>query len=227
MSEPWPSTKSSSPAALGALDDEPLGRAGDEVGDDRVDGDPPARDRDPGLAGRDERGGDAARSRLAVELERDGHLPDRAVGADGEHDLAPALEVRAGRHVRGPAAAGAGRAARRRARAASSASSASSREELVQAVLDVEAVRDALRSSSRQAGGKRPPCGGDADERGRRLEAAAHRRPCRRSGSRPASPPARSSRASATTGRRGRSAGRRAPSCRSAGRRELPSARIR
>ena len=36
--------------ALAALDDEPLRRAGDEVRDDRVDGDPPARDRDPGLA---------------------------------------------------------------------------------------------------------------------------------------------------------------------------------
>ena len=36
----------------GALDDEPLRRAREEVGDDRVDGDPPARDRDPGLAGR-------------------------------------------------------------------------------------------------------------------------------------------------------------------------------
>ena len=50
-------------AALVALDDEPLGRAGDEVGDDRVDGDPPARDRDPRLAGRDEARVEPARPR--------------------------------------------------------------------------------------------------------------------------------------------------------------------
>jgi hypothetical protein len=36
---------------LGALDDEPFGGAGDEVRDDGVDGDAPAGDRDPGLAG--------------------------------------------------------------------------------------------------------------------------------------------------------------------------------
>ena len=47
-------------AALDTLDDESLGGAGDEVGDDRVDGDPPACDRDPRLAGRDELAADAA-----------------------------------------------------------------------------------------------------------------------------------------------------------------------
>ncbi len=36
--------------ALRALDDELFRRAGDEVGDDRVDGDSPAGDRDSGLA---------------------------------------------------------------------------------------------------------------------------------------------------------------------------------
>ena len=40
--------------ALDPFDDEPLRGAGDEVGDDGVDGDPPAGDRDPGLPGRDE-----------------------------------------------------------------------------------------------------------------------------------------------------------------------------
>ncbi len=40
--------------ALDALEHELLGRAGDEVRDDGVDRDPPAGDRDPGLAGRDE-----------------------------------------------------------------------------------------------------------------------------------------------------------------------------
>ena len=69
---------------LGSLDDEPLGGAGDEVRDDRVDCDPPARDRDPGLAGRDELGVEPAPPRLAVELDRDGLLADRAVRADRE-----------------------------------------------------------------------------------------------------------------------------------------------
>ena len=86
-------------AATMALDDEPLGRAREEVGDDRVDGDPPAGDRDPRLAGRDEHGGEAAAPGLEVELEGDGLLPDRAVGADGQHDLRRDLEVLAGRHV--------------------------------------------------------------------------------------------------------------------------------
>ena len=40
------------------------------------------------------------RARAAgVELERDGHLPDRAVGADGEHDLRAVRQVLAGRRV--------------------------------------------------------------------------------------------------------------------------------
>jgi len=86
-------------ALIGPLDHEPLGRAGEEVGDDRVDGDPPAGDRDSGLPGRDEDGPQTALLRLAVELERDGHLPDRAVGADGEHDPGVELQVLAGRDV--------------------------------------------------------------------------------------------------------------------------------
>ena len=53
-SEPWPSTKSTSPPRSTPFEHELLRRAGDEVGDDRVDGDPPARDRDPGLPGRHE-----------------------------------------------------------------------------------------------------------------------------------------------------------------------------
>ena len=54
MSEPCPSTQSSSPPRSRALDDETLRGAGDEVGHDGVDGYPPARDRDARLAGRDE-----------------------------------------------------------------------------------------------------------------------------------------------------------------------------
>ena len=48
-------------AALVPFDDQPLGGAGEEVGDDRIDGDPPPRDRDPRLAGRHEARLDPAR----------------------------------------------------------------------------------------------------------------------------------------------------------------------
>ena len=113
--EPCPSTKSSSPPRSTPSTHQLLGRAGDEVGDDRVDRDPPPRDRDPGLPGRHELACDAAPARLAVELERDAHLPDRAVGADGQHDPRSVRQVRAGRDVQARAAACAGRAARRRA----------------------------------------------------------------------------------------------------------------
>src|SRR4029450_2147773 len=67
----------------GALPDEALGRAGDEVGDDRIDRYPPARDRDARLPGRHELRLQPARPRLAVELDRDWLLPGRAVGAGG------------------------------------------------------------------------------------------------------------------------------------------------
>ena len=86
-------------APRGALDDQPLGRPGQEIGDDRVDRDAPARDRDPGLPRRHEDRTQPALSRLAVELERHGHLADRAIGADREHDLRVELEVLAGRNV--------------------------------------------------------------------------------------------------------------------------------
>ena len=84
-------------APLGALDHEPLRRAGEEVRDDGVDRDPPARDRDSGLAGRDEDGLQAALPGGEVELDGDRLLPDRAVGSDGEDDLGRDLEVLAGR----------------------------------------------------------------------------------------------------------------------------------
>ena len=86
-----------------ALDDEAFRGAGEEVRDDGVDGDPPARDRDPSLAGRDEDGAQAAVPGGKVELDRDRLLADRAVGADGEDDLGGYLEVLSGRdaEVRG------------------------------------------------------------------------------------------------------------------------------
>ena len=88
MIEPWPSTKSRSPRSR-ALDDEPLPRAGEEVGDDGVDRDAPAGDHDPGLAGGDEHRAKAARAGRQVELDGDGLLADGAVRADGEHDARP------------------------------------------------------------------------------------------------------------------------------------------
>ena len=146
-------------AALDALDHEPLGGAGDEVGDDGVDGDPPAGDRDPGLPGRDEHASARPRrARLEVELERDGHLPDRAVGADRQDD--PRRRRRGSLRSGRSAPSGGLRRSRSSTpcRAASSASSGSSADELVQAVLDVEARRDRSSSAARaSAGGKRPP----------------------------------------------------------------------
>src|SRR5204863_6493012 len=93
-------------AARASFDDEAFGRAGDEVRDDRIDGYPPPRDRDARLAGRDEDRAQAAPPRFEIELARDGHLPDRAIGADREDDRRVDLEVRAGRgrEIRGRAA---------------------------------------------------------------------------------------------------------------------------
>src|SRR5438132_31852 len=83
--------------SLRALDDQPFRGAREEVGHHRVHGNPPAGDRDAGLAGRDEHGPEAAPARLEVELPGRGHLPDRAVRADREHDRRVDVEVRAGR----------------------------------------------------------------------------------------------------------------------------------
>src|SRR4051794_37415574 len=52
--------------ALVPLDDEPLGGACDEVGDDGVDGDAPAGDRNAGLPGRHELGREPTCTSLAV-----------------------------------------------------------------------------------------------------------------------------------------------------------------
>jgi len=56
-------------AALDTLENEPLGRAGDEVRDDGVDGDAPAGDRDPRLPRWDELAADPTPLRLPIELE--------------------------------------------------------------------------------------------------------------------------------------------------------------
>src|SRR5213075_1217324 len=84
-------------AALAPLDDEALCGARDEVGHDRVDRDSPAGDHHPRLSRRDEDRPNTASPRLEVELARDRHLPDRAVGADGEDDRRVDRQVLAGR----------------------------------------------------------------------------------------------------------------------------------
>src|SRR4029079_9373876 len=84
-----------SPTA-GAFDDEAFRRASQEVRDDCIDRDAPARDRDSRLAGRDEPRLEAARPGLAVELNGDRLLADRAVGADGQDGLRVEPEVLAG-----------------------------------------------------------------------------------------------------------------------------------
>jgi len=77
-----------------ALDHQALRSAREEVGDDRVDRDPPARDRDPRLPGRNEDRLQTSLAGLEVELAGRGHLPDRTVGANGEDDRRVNFEVR-------------------------------------------------------------------------------------------------------------------------------------
>ena len=170
MIEPWPSTKSSSPPRSCPSTSELLGGAGDEVRDDGVDGDPPAGDRDSGLAGGHEARLEPARLRGPVELERDGHLPDRAVRADREHVPGRLLEVGAGRDVQ----------ARRRAAQVAQLDAVAAGElaqllvvgeELVQAVLDVQATLDRGAQQLAPRGREAAAGGGDADEGGLGLEA--------------------------------------------------------
>src|SRR5205085_5236349 len=150
-----------------ALHDEPLRRSGEEVRDDGVDGDPPPRDRDPGLAGRDEDRAQAAPPRLEVELAADGHLPDRAVGADGEDDARVRSEVLAGDR---------GEVGRRAAQVAKLHPAPTREldeprvvaEEDVEAVLDVEAALDARADQLDPLRREAPALRRDADERRRR-----------------------------------------------------------
>jgi len=156
--------------ALVPLDDELLGRAREEVRDHRIDGDAPAGDRDTGLPRGHEDGAQAACARCPVEREGDRHLPDRAVRADGEHDLRRHLEIRAGRNAQ---------LGRRAAQVAQLDAVARGElgqlgvvgQELVQAVLDVPALADA--GLQELAPGRREAAalGGHAHERGRRVEA--------------------------------------------------------
>ena len=67
---------------------QPLDRARDEIGDDRVDRHAVAGDEDAGLAGGAEIGVEAARPHLLFERQRGEHLADRAIGADRQQPLA-------------------------------------------------------------------------------------------------------------------------------------------
>ncbi len=157
-------------AALGTLDHERLCSARDEVGDDGVDGDAPAGDRDSCLARGYEDRADPPAARFEVELERDRHLPDRAVRADGQHDRARHLQVRAG--CRGQIARGPPEIAqldmvvRRECTELLVVA-----EEHVQAVLDVQSLSDAASKQLHPLRRKATSLRRDADERSVRVEA--------------------------------------------------------
>ena len=70
---------------------ERLHRAGDEIGDDRVDCDTCPGDQDPGLAGGAEVGRGSPRAQLPFHRQRGVHLAAGAVGTDREEALAAAL----------------------------------------------------------------------------------------------------------------------------------------
>ena len=131
-------------AALAALDDEALGGAGDEVGDDRVDRDPPAGDRHARLPGRDE---DRAARRAAAPR---GRARSETVIFPIAQSEPTVRTIVASTARFSPVAVERSAGGRRRSRsstprsAASALSSGSSDEEHVEAVLDVEALLDAV-----------------------------------------------------------------------------------
>ena len=156
-------------AARAALDDEALGSTREEVRHDRVHRDPPSRDRDPGLPGRDEHRTQATPARLEIELAGRGHLPDRAVGADGEHDRRVHFQVGAGRRAE---------IGRRLAEIAElDFAGACELDELVvvrepdmETVLEVQTVLDATLQQRAPVGGEPAALRDDTDERGVRLQ---------------------------------------------------------
>ena len=145
-------------SAFDPLDDEALRGAGDEVGDHRVDGDPPPGDRDPRLAGRDElaavfravapRGRARARrssSRSRSPSRRSGSSSPRASGSRrSEHRARRAAAAGRAAPPRAPRRARRARGRSRRTRAARSRGRAR--------------LRGSPRADRRHAGGKRPPC---------------------------------------------------------------------
>src|SRR4029079_16267813 len=73
--------------SLSALEHQTLCRAGNEVGDHRVDRNAPAFDHDPGLAGGDEAGAEPSGIQLFRELQLRRHLSDITIGAHGQYDV--------------------------------------------------------------------------------------------------------------------------------------------
>ena len=164
------------PAPLDALDDQPLGGARDEVGDDRVDGDPPACDRHPRLARRHELAADAAARASRSSSSETVIFPIAQSEPTVRIVVAGMREVLARRHVQ----------ARRRLAQVTQLDVVLTcqrdqlvivRDELVQAALDVEPGADRVLQQVAPRRREATALRRDADERRRRLERAARRPP--------------------------------------------------
>ena len=142
-----------------------------------IDRDAPACDGDADLAGGHEHRRDPARPARG-ELQRHGHLADRAVGADRVHDVGRRAEP------------GAGRRRGRRGRASDPAARALARgrgdeigvaaELVVQPRLDVQPERERFEQRARHSGGSFPPAGATPTRSASaRRASAACRRPGR------------------------------------------------
>ena len=180
----------------------------------------------PGLPGGDEDGALAALARRPVELEHDGHLADRAVGADRCAPRAAPGRARAGRAARrGRRGWRAGRAARRPCSRRRARQVGVVAEHAVQARLDVHAERRSPRPARRAT--PRTACRPSAR---RRSAAVVRPAPPPRPPSPRSAPAARAVRHDlvGACGRRG--ASRRRPTivarCRSAGRRARSSVSV-
>ncbi len=219
---PGPSTCRPSAPRSTAFEHEALGRPGEEVGDDRVDRDPPARDRDPGLARRDERARDAAcgaprrRARARPSSSRSRSRSRRSARPSRRGvRFAPAGHVQACRRLAQVAQRDAVLGRERTELGVVG-------DELVQTVLDVEPARDARAQELAPGRREAPALGRDPDERRRRARNASASSTLPTIGTpswllaRPA--PSRGSRRPA----RGGSGSPRAPSCRSADRPSTP-----
>ena len=155
-SEPWPSTKRSSPRVARPRRRAARRRPRGSRRRRRRPRSPTPRSRSPSArSARTPRRARAAR--LEVELDRDGLLADRAVRADGEDDLGVDLEVRAGRDVQ-PLGRLAEVAQLDAVLARELGQLGVLGDELVQAALDVEPGCDATSSAARArpAGSGRP-----------------------------------------------------------------------
>ena len=173
MIEPWPSTQSRPPfprQALGPLDDEPFGRAGDEVRDDGIDGDSqpaiaiPVCPVGTKIEARPRRRASRSSSSATVIFPIAQSDPTVSTTVPGTSRFAPvAVDRSAG--------------GRRRSRSWTSWRAASSSqlgivgEEDVKPVLDVEPVDDAAAQDVHPRRWESAALRGDPDERRVRLEA--------------------------------------------------------